>query len=85
MWESMMVCLFTDLWQKFKCAVLTVCNVPISTRTLTSTDVMDRLGEAPVRIKIRPDRRMGPINPMTDTFATSRSETTSTSQEERRP
>ena len=36
-WESMMVCLFTTLWQKFKCAVLTVCTVPMSTRTLTST------------------------------------------------
>ena len=34
--ESMMVCLFTSLWQKFKCAVLTVCTVPMSTRTLTS-------------------------------------------------
>ena len=36
-WESMMVCLFTTLWQKFKCAVLTVCTVPMSTRTVTST------------------------------------------------
>ena len=36
-WESMMVCLFTTLWQKFKCAVLTVCTVPMSTETLTST------------------------------------------------
>ena len=35
-WESMMVCLFATLWQKFKCAVLTVCTVPMSTRTLTS-------------------------------------------------
>ena len=34
-WESMMVCLFTTLWRKFKCAVLTVCTVPMSTRTLT--------------------------------------------------
>ena len=36
-WESMMVqplCLFTTLWHKIKCAVLTVCNVPVSTRTL---------------------------------------------------
>ena len=32
-----MVCLFTTLWQKFKCAVLTVCTVPMSTKTLTST------------------------------------------------
>ena len=36
-WESMMVCLFTTLWQKFKCAVLTVCTVPMSTKTFTST------------------------------------------------
>ena len=36
-WESMMVCLFTTLWQKFKWAVLTVCTVPMSTRALTST------------------------------------------------
>ena len=35
-WVSMMVCLFTTLWQKFNCAVLTVCTVPMSTRTLTS-------------------------------------------------
>ena len=32
-----MVCLFTTLWQKFKCAVLIVCTVPMSTKTLTST------------------------------------------------
>ena len=36
-WESMMVCLFTTLWQKFKCAVLTVCTVSMSTKTLTAT------------------------------------------------
>ena len=36
-WKSMMSRLFTTLWQKFKCAVLTVCTVPMSTRTLTST------------------------------------------------
>ena len=36
-WESMNVCLFTTLWQKFKCAVLTVCTVPMSTKMLTST------------------------------------------------
>ena len=35
--ESMMVCLFTTLWHKFKCAVLTVCTVPISTKMLTAT------------------------------------------------
>ena len=37
LWESMMVCLFTTLWQKFNCAVLTVFTVPMSTRTLTAT------------------------------------------------
>ena len=36
LWDSMMVCLFTTLWQKFNCAVLTVCTVPMSTRTLTA-------------------------------------------------
>ena len=37
LWESMMVCLFITLWHKFKCAVLTVCAVPMSTKTLTAT------------------------------------------------
>ena len=37
LWESMMVCLITTLWYKFKCAVLTVCTVPMSTKTLTAT------------------------------------------------
>ena len=36
-WESMMVCLFTTLWQNFSCAVLSVCTVPMSTKTLTAT------------------------------------------------
>ena len=36
-WESKMVCLFTTLWHKLKCAVLTVCTVPMSTKTLTAT------------------------------------------------
>ena len=49
------------------------------------TDVMDRLGEAPVRRTIRSHRRLGTINSTTDTSGTSRSETTSTSQEKRRP
>ena len=35
LWEAMMVCLFTTLWQKFSCAVLTVCIVPMNTRSLT--------------------------------------------------
>ena len=36
LWESMMVCLFTTLWQKFSCAVLTVCTVPMNARSLTA-------------------------------------------------
>ena len=36
LWESMRVCLFTTLWQKFNCAVLTVCTVPMNTRTVTA-------------------------------------------------
>ena len=36
-WEPMMVCLFITLWQRFNCAVLTVCTVPMSTKTLTAT------------------------------------------------
>ena len=36
-WESMMECLVTTLWQKFKWAVLTICTVPMSTKTLIST------------------------------------------------
>ena len=36
LWESMMVCLFTTLWQKFNCAVLTVCTVPMNTRSLAA-------------------------------------------------
>ena len=37
LWESMMVCLFTTLWQKFNCAVLTLCTVPMNARSLTAT------------------------------------------------
>ena len=36
LWESMMVCLFTTLWQKFNCAVLTVYTSPMSTKMLTA-------------------------------------------------
>ena len=36
LWESMMVCLFPTLWQKFDCAVLTVCTVPMNARSLTA-------------------------------------------------
>ena len=49
------------------------------------TDVLDRLGEAPVGRTIHPRRRLGPVNSTTDTSGTSRSETTSTIREERRP
>ena len=37
LWESTMVCLFTTLLDNFKCAVLTVCTVPKSTKTLIAT------------------------------------------------
>ena len=37
LWESMMVCLFTTLWQKFNCAVLSVGTLPMNTKTLTAT------------------------------------------------
>ena len=53
------------------------------------TDVQGRLGEAPVRRKIHPRRRIGPVNPIEEITSTSRSdtrsETTSTSRKERRP
>ena len=37
------------------------------------TDVLDRLGEAPVGRTIHPRRRLGPVNSTTDTSGTSRS------------
>ena len=37
------------------------------------TDVLDRLGEAPVRKTIHPRRRLGPVNWTTETSGTSRS------------
>ena len=53
------------------------------------TDVQYRLGEAPLRRTINPRRRLGPVNPTAGTTSTSRSdtrsETTSTSREERCP
>ena len=36
-WEAILVCLFTTERQKFQCAILTVCTIPISTRTQSST------------------------------------------------
>ena len=36
-WESSLVSLFTTVWQQFQCAVLTICTIPMSTRTLSST------------------------------------------------
>ena len=52
------------------------------------TDVQDRMGEAPMRRTIHPRRRIGPVNqPIEEVAGTSRSdtrsETTSTSREER--
>ena len=41
---EMMMCLFTTLWQKFKCAVLAVCTIPMSTRTLTSAGMKQNEG-----------------------------------------
>ena len=35
--ESILVCLFTKLWQKFQCAVLTICTITSITKTLSST------------------------------------------------
>ena len=32
-WEAMLVCLFTPVWQKFLCVVLTVCTLPMNVRT----------------------------------------------------
>ena len=53
------------------------------------TDVQDRLGGAPVRRTSHPRRRLGPVNPMEEATGPSRSgtrsETTSTSREERPP
>ena len=52
------------------------------------TDVQNRLGESPLRRTINPRRRLGPVNPTTETTSTSRSvtrsESTSNSREERR-
>ena len=60
-----------------------------SSKPRQRTDVPDRLGEAPMRRTIHPRRRIGPVNPIGETASTSRSntrsETTSTSREERRP
>ena len=36
LWESTMVCLLTTLWQKVNYPVLTVCTVPMNTRSLTA-------------------------------------------------
>ena len=56
-----------------------------SSKQKQRSDVLNRLGEAPVRRTIHPRRRLGPVNQTTDvTSGTSRSETTlSTSREER--
>ena len=36
-WDSMLVCLFNTKWQTFQIAALTVCTIPISKRTQSST------------------------------------------------
>ena len=36
-WEVMLVCLFTAVWQKFQCAILTVCKTPMNSRTQSAT------------------------------------------------
>ena len=41
------------------------------------TELPDRLGQAPVRRTIHPRRRLGPVNPITETTSTYRSETRS--------
>ena len=41
------MCLFTTLWQKFNCAVLTVCTEPMSIKTLKAT--MRRHNEGVIR------------------------------------
>ena len=57
-----------------------------SSQKAQRSEVLDRLGKAPVRRTIHPRRRLGPVNPTVDTTSgTSRSDTTSTSSEERRP
>ena len=68
-------------------AVPPVPQVPQSTSEPGQrTDVLDRLGEVPVRRTIHQLRRLGPVNSTTDTTSgTSRSAKTSTSREERRP
>ena len=68
-------------------SVPTVPQVPQSSNEQGQrSDVLDRLGGAPVRRTSHLRWRLGPINPTADTTSgTSRSETTSTSREKRRP
>ena len=70
-------------------AALTTYRPQSSSEPGQRTDVQDRLGEAPTRRTINPRRRLGPVNPTVETTSTSRpdtrSETTRTSREERRP
>ena len=35
-WEAMLKGLFTAVWQNFQCSVMTVCTIPMSTRTQSS-------------------------------------------------
>ena len=61
----------------------------ISSEPEQRADAQDRLGEAPMRRTVHPRRRLGPVNPTAETTSTSkpetRSGTTGTSREERRP
>ena len=61
----------------------------ISSEPGQRTDVQDRLWEAPMTRTVHPRRRLGPVNPTVETTSTSRSktrsETTGTRREERRP
>ena len=36
-WEAILVCLLTAVWQKFQCAVLAICTIPMSTTTQSAT------------------------------------------------
>ena len=68
---------------------VTIYRLQSSSEPGQRTDVQDRLGEAPVRRTIHSRRRLGTVNPIEETASTSRSdtrsETTNTSREERRP
>ena len=41
-WEEMLVCLLYGVWQKFQCAVLTVCTILMNARTQSATARRDK-------------------------------------------